>query len=257
MHFDTKILQRLSKPSGIGKNEFESAIADSAEVELLKAQGMNLILHTKAYKFLTSLLTVRDTLFCIVDVETNGSKVDHHQIIEIGAVKFQNGKIVDTFESLVYCESISEQISEITGISVEQTLQAPPMASVMADFRLFLGDAVFVGHDAKFDFKFTSAMMHRVGLGVLLNRQLCTIDLAERTFESERYGLRHLNDTYNLHTDAVHHRALSDAITTTKLLEQVLAMVPQEIRTTEELISFSKEAKRMGRIKPVKEEPIR
>ena len=248
MPLDPKIIQRLSKPIGIHQNEFESKIACETDIEMLKAQGMNLILHTKAYKFLTSLLSIKETIFCIVDVETNGSKVDHHQIIEIGAVKFQNGKIIDTFESLVYCESINEQISEITGISVAETLEAPALSSVMADFRLFLGDAVFVGHDAKFDFKFTSAMMDRVGLGVLLNRQLCTIDLAERTFESERYGLKYLNETYALHVDAIHHRALSDAIVTTKLLEQVLSLIPDTVHTTEELIAFSKEATRIKKL---------
>jgi DNA polymerase III subunit epsilon len=253
MHLDQKIINRLIRPTGIQQNEFESKIADQDEIELLKAQGMNIILHSKAYKFLTSLLSIKETTFCIVDVETNGSKTDHHQIIEIGAVKFHNGKIIDTFESLVYCESISEQISEITGIGVEQTLAAPTLSSVMADFRLFLGDAVFVGHDAKFDFKFTSAMMNRVGLGVLHNRQLCTIDLAERTFESEKYGLRYLNDMYDLHIDATHHRALSDAITTTKLLEQVLDLIPNTVHTTEELITFSKEATRVKKLKLTKE----
>jgi DNA polymerase-3 subunit epsilon len=253
MQLDPKIIHRLARPTGIQQNEFESKIANQAEIELLKAQGMNIILHSKAYKFLTSLLPIKETTFCIVDVETNGSKTDHHQIIEIGAVKFHNGKIIDTFESLVYCESISEQISEITGISVEQTLNAPSLSSVMADFRLFLGDAVFVGHDAKFDFKFTSAMMNRVGLGILLNRQLCTIDLAERTFESEKYGLRYLNAMYDLHIDAIHHRALSDAITTTKLLEQVLCLIPNTVHTTEELITFSKEATRVKKLKSIKE----
>ena len=253
MHLDQKIINRLIHPTGIQQNEFKSKIADQDEIELLKAQGMNIILHSKAYKFLTSLLSIKETTFCIVDVETNGSKTDHHQIIEIGAVKFHNGKIIDTFESLVYCESISEHISEITGIGVEQPLAAPTLSSVMADFRLFLGDAVFVGHDAKFDFKFTSAMMNRVGLGVLHNRQLCTIDLAERTFESEKYGLRYLNDMYDLHIDATHHRALSDAITTTKLLEQVLDLIPNTVHTTEELITFSKEATRVKKLKLTKE----
>jgi DNA polymerase III subunit epsilon len=253
MPLDPKVIHRLTKPQGIQKNEFEPKIGDDLAIEMLKAQGMNIILHMKAYKFQTSLLSIKDTLFCIVDVETNGSKTAHHQIIEIGAVKFKNGEILDTYESLVRCDSISEQISDITGITVDQTREAPELKTVMQEFRLFLGDAVFVGHDAKFDYKFVSAMMERVGLGVLLNRQLCTIDLAERTFESERYGLKYLNELYDLHTDATHHRALSDAITTTKLLEQVLLMLPDTIHTTEELIAFSKEGKRMGRIKPQKE----
>jgi len=250
---DQKIFNRLAK-QGIASEEFEALIGSDLALEMLRAQGMNIVLDGNVYKFQSTLSPVENTLFCIVDVETNGSKTAHHQIIEIGAVKFQNGKIIDTFESLVYCDTISKQIAEITGISVEQTLDAPPLSKVMSDFRLYLGDAVFVGHDAKFDFKFVSAMMERVGLGILLNRQLCTIDLAERTFESERYGLAYLNDMYDLHIEATHHRALSDAITTTKLLEQVLPMVPGNIHTTEELIAFSKEAARMKRLKPIKEE---
>lgn len=256
MPLDPKLIQKLSKPDGVSKNEFETKF-DETSLELFKAQGMNLILHLKSYKFLTSLLSIPETLFCIVDVETNGSKTAHHQIIEIGAVKFKNGQIIDTFESLVKCDDISVQITDITGISTESTHNAPELKTVMQNFRLFLGDAVFVGHDAKFDYKFVSAMMDRVGLGVLLNRQLCTIDLAERTFESERYGLKYLNELYNLHKDATHHRALSDAITTTRLFEHVLLLIPEHIHTTEQLIAFSKEAKRMGRIKPPKEAVIK
>ncbi len=247
--FDPKFLHRLSKANGVPKKEFEEKIGDDLALEMLKAQGMNLILHSYAYKFRTALTPIDETLFCIVDVETNGSKTDHHQIIEIGAVKFHKGKIIDTFESLVYCDTISDPIAEITGIRVEQTLLAPPLSKVMSDFRLYLGDAVFVGHDAKFDYKFVSAMMERVGLGKLLNRQLCTIDLSERTFESQRYGLKYLNETYDLHDDATYHRALSDALITTKLFAQVLPMIPKTIHTTEDLIAFSKEAPRLKRVK--------
>lgn len=252
---DPKILSRLSK-NGIPKNEFENSLGMESELalELLKAQGMNIALHNDVYLFESALTSLDDTLFCIVDVESNGSKPSRDQIIEIGAVKLQNGHIIDTYESLVYCNSISDQIQEITGITVEQTLKAPAMGKVMREFRLFLGDAVFVGHDAKFDYNFVSAMMERVGLQKLLNRSLCTIDLAERTIESERYGLKYLNEQLELYKDATHHRALSDAMTTTKLLKRTLALLPNSIRNTEELIAFSKEAKRLKRPKIKKEE---
>jgi len=253
--FDPKILTRLSK-NGVQKEEFEAYLGSDCELalELLKAQGMDILLQNGFYRFRSSFTSVEDTLFCIVDVESNGSKPSHHQIIEIGAVKLQNGKILDTYESLVYCTDISDQIQEITGIKTEETLKAPSLSKVMREFRLFLGDAVFVGHDAKFDYNFVSAMMERVGLDRLLNRSLCTIDLAERTFESERYGLAYLNEQLELYRDATHHRALSDAMTTTKLLKRVLKLIPPTITTTEELIAFSKEAKRMKRLKPEKKE---
>lgn len=252
---DPKILARLTK-NGIPKKEFESLLGKDCDLilELFKAQGMNILLHEGVYLFQSALSSVPDTLFCIVDVESNGSKPTHHQIIEIGAVKLQNGKIIDTYESLVYCTDISEQIQEITGISVAQTLKAPAMGKVMREFRLFLGDAVFVGHDAKFDYNFVSAMMERVGLQKLLNRSLCTIDLAERTIESERYGLAYLNEQLELFKEATHHRALSDAMTTTKLLKRTLPLIPDTITNTEELIAFSKEAKRLKRLKTKKEE---
>lgn len=252
---DPKTLSRLSK-NGIPKEEFESSLGADSDLafELFKAQGMNIVLENGVYRFETALTSVDDTLFCIVDVEANGSKTSHHQIIEIGAVKLLNGHIIDTFESLVYCTEISSQIQEITGISVEQTLKAPALSKVMREFRLFLGDAVFVGHDAKFDYNFISAMLERVGLQRLLNRSLCTIDLAERTIESERYGLAYLNDQLELYKEATHHRALSDAMTTTKLLKRTLALIPNTIHNTEELIAFSKEAKRLKRPKVKKEE---
>jgi DNA polymerase-3 subunit epsilon len=78
--------------------------------------------------------------------------------------------------------------------------------------------------------------------------------LAERTIESERYGLAYLNEALELYKDATHHRALSDAITTTKLLKRTLAIIPENIKNTEELIAFSKEAKRLKRLKAKKEE---
>lgn len=250
---DPKTLARLSR-NGVPKEEFESLAGGDTAIELLRSQGMNLVLHEGFYRFATSLASVDDTLFCIVDIETNGSKPSRDQIIEVGAVKLQNGRIIDTFESLVYCTEISEQIQEITGITLEHTLKAPGLTKVMKEFRLFLGDAVFVGHDAKFDYNFVSAMMERSGLHKLLNRSLCTIDLAERTIQSERYGLAYLNEQLELYKEATHHRALSDAMTTTKLLKRTLALLPSSIKTAEELIAFSKEAKRLKRPKEVKKE---
>ncbi len=252
MKLDPKLFARLTK-KGVPKEEFEALLPQPSALtlELLQAQGLSLVLKDNTYCLSSTFTSVSETLFCIVDVETNGSKPSRDQIIEIGAVKMQNGTIIDTYDSLVYATDISKQIQEITGISVEQTLKAPALAKVMHEFRLFLGDSVFVGHDAKFDYNFVSAMMERVGLDALLNRSLCTIDLAERTIESERYGLAYLNEQLELYREATHHRALSDAMTTTKLLKKTLPLIPKTIHTCEELITFSKEAKRLKRLKPV------
>lgn len=245
-----KVIHRLSK-QGIPQQEFESALGESFDftLELLKAQGMNITLHDERYCFESAYKPIEETLFCVVDIETNGSKPAHHQIIEIGAVKLLNGQIIDTFERLVQCNDIPDLIQEITGITPEDTANAPTLTQVMEEFRLFLGQAIFVGHAAKFDYSFVSAMMERAGLSPLQNRSLCTIDVAERTIASERYGLAYLNEQLELYNDATHHRALSDAMTTTKLLKRTLKVLPKELKTVEDLIAFSKEAKRLKRPK--------
>ncbi|WP_345989187.1 3'-5' exonuclease [Sulfurimonas sp. HSL1-2] len=237
---------------GLTAYQIEHLTGESVDlaVELMKAQGLELVSRdgTRYYpqscdQFLSA------ATFCIVDIETNGSKPDKHQIIEIGAVKVQNLHIIDRFESLVRCDHISGHITEITGIAEEDTQNAPTMKEVLEAFKLFLGNDIFVGHDVKFDFQFTSKMMERVGMAPLLNRSLCTIDLAERTISSYRYGLAFLNEQLELYKEATHHRALSDAMTTAKLFKRTLRCIPTEIQTVEELITFSKKAKRLKRPK--------
>ena len=96
---------------------------------------------------------------------------------------------------------INPIISELTGIYVEDTLDSPDLETVMREFKLFLGDAVFVAHDVKFDYNFISASMQKVGLESLLNRSLCSLALAERTVVSFRYALSYLNDTFHLNAN--------------------------------------------------------
>jgi len=254
----SQLPQKLCK--GLTARQLETLFGETPELalELARAQGLSFEERGERYCPRTCFERISETVFCIVDIETNGSKPDRHQIIEIGAVKVQNLQIVDRFESLVRCEKISPHITEITGIDTADTANAPEMREVLESFRAFLGDAVFVGHDVKFDFRFTSKMMERVGMAPLLNRTLCTIDLAERTISSYRYGLSFLNEQLELYADATHHRALSDAMTTAKLFKKTLKFIPTDIQTTEELITFSKTAKRLKRPKfpPAKPEAV-
>jgi DNA polymerase-3 subunit epsilon len=250
MKLKHKSLVLLSK-KGLPAKQLEAELDEPVELslELFKAQGLELVKRDDKYYYATVFTDLDEAEFCIVDIETNGSKPEKHQIIEIGAVKIRNKTIIDTFESLVQCDNISEHITAITGICEDETLHAPPLKAVMERFSLFLDCAVFVAHDVKFDYSFISAMMQRVGLQPLLNRSLCTIDIAERTIASYRYGLAYLNEQLGLYEEATHHRALSDAITTTKLFKRSLNHLPHEIKSAEDLVRFSKEAKRLKRPK--------
>jgi DNA polymerase-3 subunit epsilon len=248
--FDNKTALKLAS-KGIDITELRPFLEESLALELLMApaQGLEITVKDNRYYFKTNTVPLEKATFCIVDIETNGSKPQRHQIIEIGAVKVRDGEIIGQYESLVQCCEISTHITELTGINTDETKNAPPQQRVLNEFRAFLGTDIFVAHDVKFDYSFISAMFERYNMQPMLNRHLCSIDLAERTFSSYRYGLNYLNASLQLHHTATHHRALSDAITTTKLFLKSLKLLPDEVRTAEELILFSKQAKRFKRPK--------
>jgi len=253
----TKLESALSN-QGVPRNRFYQALNKHGEadmlIELLKAQGLPLYEHQGKFLYKTAIQPLSHGKFCIMDIETNGSKPSKGAtIIELGAVMYQDGKIIDKYESFVRCDHIPPMIMDLTGISLEDTLEAPPLKDIMYEFKAFLGDAVFVAHDVKFDYKFTSAMMERVGLEPLANRKLCTFELAQRTFEAQRYGLKHLNETLDLHQEADHHRALSDAITALELMKLSFQCLPKRVTTVEKLIEFSKLAPRLARREVKKE----
>lgn len=177
--------------------------------------------------------------FCIVDIETNGSKPNHAQIIEIGAIMMQNGTEIDRFETFVYAQEIPENIQELTQIQPSDVKDAPSIKSVLEKFRLFLGDAVFVAHNVNFDYGFISYWMEQIGYGPLLNRKLCTIDLARKCLEAPRYGLSTLIKHLGLQMEQ-HHRALSDAKAASDIFELCLQKLPAQVISTEDLLFFAK-----------------
>lgn len=247
---DDKSISRLST-RGLPLEKLKEQIDDSLDfsLELWRSQGLDIVKSKGYYYFKTKFLPLDEAEFCIVDIETNGSKIEKHQIIEIAALKIKYGKVVDRFESLVQCSEINKHITEITGISVADTYNAPPLKQVLYDFKLFLGDAIFVAHDVKFDYRFISLSFEKIGLEPLLNRCLCSLSLAERSLTSYRYGLSYLEKMFNLNPDATHHRAMSDVLTTYALFKLSLESMTESVNNVEDLIKFSKTSPRKKRPK--------
>ncbi len=153
-----KIISKLEKRP-LSENELLSLLSEIAglfgesesELELIKCSGIPLeFAYDKVY-YRPNLTPINLESFCIVDIETNGHNPFIHHPIEIGAIKFSNGKITDTFESLVFCEEIPEYITKITGIDASMLTNAPKISKVLESFKLFLGDSIFVAHNVEFD----------------------------------------------------------------------------------------------------------
>ncbi len=211
---------------------------DVYDIENLKLLGLPIFEKSNKLYLKTAFTKFKDERFCIVDIETNGSKRDEHQIIEIGAVMIKNGKEIDRFETFVRSDFLPEAIENLTGIKMDNLSDAPPLGFVLERFRLFLGDAVFVAHNVNFDYKFISTSLQKLGFGPLLNRKLCSIELSKKIFNLPKYGLGSMIEHFDI-SFGEHHRALNDAKSASYIFNEALKLIPKEIKTTEDLISFS------------------
>ncbi|MDC0932779.1 3'-5' exonuclease [Arcobacteraceae bacterium] len=212
------------------------------EKELLISNGLPLHFSDDYIMLKTSENIIKDQTFCIVDIETSAGNANAGQIIEIGAVKYRNGQVIEKYESLVNTGDIPKVIQELTGITPDMTHNAPNLKSVLEEFKIFLEDDVFVAHAIAFDYKFISDSFKKYDLGELCNRRICTIALSKKVIECERYGLKYLKEHLNIDIDN-HHRAFSDALSTQKILEVCLNRLPNNVVTTEDLIEFSQNTK--------------
>ena len=93
-----------------------------------------------------------------LDLETTGLSTDNDEIIEVGAVKFQGSKTLDTFQAFVNPRrKLSSFVRRYTGITQEQVDNAPPFSKVARDLVPFIGGAPVVGHNIAFDLGFLAS----------------------------------------------------------------------------------------------------
>ena len=246
MKYLDKLINKLKK-SPLSISQFNQILQNSdtffdsveLERELLISNGSPLHFTDDTVSLKTLTTKLQDQTFCIVDIETTAGKVESGQIIEIGAVKWKNGQIIEKYESLVSARDIPLKVQEITGITLDMLAHAPNIQTVLEEFKIFLEDDLFVAHAISFDYKFISDSFEKYNLGKLCNRKLCTIELAKKVIETERYGLQYLKEHLNIKIDD-HHRAYSDALSTAIILEKCIEKIPSDVVYAEDLISLSK-----------------
>ncbi|MBV9040525.1 MAG: DEDD exonuclease domain-containing protein [Acidimicrobiia bacterium] len=165
-----------------------------------------------------------ETTFCVVDVETTGASALDGAITEIGAVKLRGGECLGTLQTLVNPGvSIPPEIIVLTGITEAMVLPAPRIDEVLPSFLEFLGDAVVVGHNVRYDLGFLNASLARAGRPRLSNRFVDTCALARRLLQDEvpDHRLSTLASRLRLGHRPT-HRALDDALATGELLHTLL-----------------------------------
>jgi DNA polymerase-3 subunit epsilon len=165
-----------------------------------------------------------DVTFCVIDLETTGASPNDCGITEVGAVKLRGGECLGTFQTLVNPgRAIPTQITMLTGITQSMVYPAPRIETVLPALLEFVGDAVIVGHNVRFDLSFLHAAYERAGYRRPANPSIDTCALARRLVRDEvpNCKLGTLATRFRLdHRPS--HRALDDALATGDLLHVLL-----------------------------------
>jgi ATP-dependent DNA helicase DinG len=153
--------------------------------------------------------------FTAIDVETTGLDFSSDRVIEIGAVRFLNGRPEAEYSSFVNPGvALPPVITELTGITDADVAPAPPFAEIVPKLLSFIGGLPLCGHQIIFDLTFLNKELERAGAQapVPIGRQsLDTVLLSKILLQSgTRFSLKSVSDTLDVPlTNA--HRALADA----------------------------------------------
>jgi DNA polymerase III epsilon subunit family exonuclease len=184
--------------------------------------------------------------FVVVDLETTGLDVNGAAILEIGAIRLSQLRIVDRFETLLRPPGkLPRAIVALTGIHDAMVAEAPPQKRALRSFARWLDrtpTAPFVAHNASFDHRFVSRALDLCGLPPYRGAVLCTRKLARRLIpELGRYNLDQLCAHFGI-ANRARHRALGDAEATARALLDLLEIAQSrfEIGNLGELIDFQR-----------------
>jgi DNA polymerase-3 subunit alpha (Gram-positive type) len=159
--------------------------------------------------------------YVIFDIETTGLDPFNDKIIEIGAVKVKNNKIVDEFNYLINPNiKLSDTIINITGITDEDLKDKMSIDEVLPKFIDFIGCLPLLAHNNSFDLSFINENIKKLNLNKLNNTMVDTLELS-RKYLTHMYNhkLETLKKYYNI--KEVSHRAVGDCRTTNYVYQEI------------------------------------
>jgi DNA polymerase-3 subunit epsilon len=181
--------------------------------------------------------------FIVVDVETSGAHPQNDRITEIACVTTIGGEITDTFSSLINPhQPIPYFISTMTGITNEMVFNAPELDEIMPKVEAIFNqtNAVFVAHNARFDWSFVLESFNLAGLRQPKLPRICTLKLSRRLLQkSLKKNVGSLSNFFDIQI-IDRHRAGGDATATAHILNELMALAELEhdIEDIDQLLHF-------------------
>jgi DNA polymerase III subunit epsilon len=162
--------------------------------------------------------------FVVVDVETTGGSPVTASLTEVAAARFRGGELLGTYQTLVRPEeTIPPLITTLTGISDAMVVDAPRVGEMLSSLLEFVGGAVLVGHNLRFDLAFLDHALVATGRERLTNARVDTLALARRLVRDMVPDCKLSTLAAGLRlTHQPTHRALTDVMATSDLLHAML-----------------------------------
>ena len=181
---------------------------------------------------MTSYKQKRADTVIVLDFETTGLSPDRgDRAIEIGAIRIEQGRITDHFQSLMNpSKRINTFIEDYTGITNTMLKEAPPCKEVMKKFSNFIEDFDLVAHNASFDSRFLTAELRHIRRACS-GEFACSMLVARRLYQdASNHKLGTLVELLSIPNDGTFHRALADADMTAHLWLKMLTDITEEYR---------------------------
>jgi DNA polymerase-3 subunit epsilon len=167
----------------------------------------------------------------VLDFETTGLSPDYgDRAIEIGAVRIDNGEVVERFQALMNPgRRIDSFIEGYTGITNGMLKDAPPCKEVMHEFADFINGYNLVAHNASFDKRFLDAELDKISRSYS-GQFACSMLMSRRIYQNApNHKLGTLVEYVNIPSDGAYHRALYDSEMTTKLWLAMLDNISEQV----------------------------
>ena len=167
--------------------------------------------------------------YIVFDIETTGLSKLQNRIIEIGAVKIKDEKIIDVFHTFIDPEThLSSKIKELTGITDDMLVGKPLEEEVIPQFLDFCGRSVLVAHNANFDVGFIRNAADRLLGRELHNTVLDTVELSRLLLPNiKNHKLNTVAEHFEIKLEN-HHRADNDAQATAEILLKCFEMLKEK-----------------------------
>ena len=177
--------------------------------------------------------------YVVFDLETTGFSSAKDKIIEIGAVKVENGEITDKYSTFVNPKiPIPFRITQLTSITDEMVMESPEIETILPQFLKFVGDAVLVAHNASFDVSFIEENCRRQGIEPDFT-SVDTVGLARVLLPTlSKFKLNVVAKALNISQEH-HHRAVDDARVTAEIYVKFIQMLEERgIETLDQMNHF-------------------